>query len=181
MSAPFNHSARRYVPLALALVVASATLAGCGVMSGAGNLISPYRHDVVQGNFVSKEQVAALRAGMSRQQVRDVLGAPLLASMFHADRWDYVFTLKRQNVESQQFRLAVFFKGDLLARFDGDAMPSESEFVDRLDGGRKGGKIPALEASEADLSKFPPAAPAVRQPPAATGPLSYPPLEPPAR
>ena len=181
MSAPFNHSARHYVPLALALVMVSATLAGCGALSGAGNLVSPYRHDVVQGNFVSKEQVEALRPGMSRLQVRDTLGTPLLASMFHADRWDYVFTLKRQNVEPQQFRLAVFFKGDLLERFEGDAMPSESEFVDRLAGGRKAGKVPVLEASEADLGKFPPAGPVVRPPPAAAGEVSYPTLETPAR
>jgi outer membrane protein assembly factor BamE len=47
---------------------------------------------VVQGNFVSREQVEFLKPGMTRQQVRDVLGTPLVASLFHADRWDYVFT-----------------------------------------------------------------------------------------
>ena len=54
----------------------------------------------MQGNFVSKEQVEALRPGMSRQQVRDILGTPLVTSVFHADRWDYVFTIKRQGVRA---------------------------------------------------------------------------------
>ena len=62
--------------------------------------ITPYKVEVVQGNFVSKEQVEALKPGMSRQQVRDILGTPLVTSVFHGDRWDYVFTLKRQGVRA---------------------------------------------------------------------------------
>jgi len=56
--------------------------------------MTPYRAEVVQGNFVSKEQLQALRPGMSRKQVREILGTPLIASVFHADRWDYAFTGK---------------------------------------------------------------------------------------
>ncbi|HMS27888.1 MAG TPA: outer membrane protein assembly factor BamE, partial [Burkholderiaceae bacterium] len=56
----------------------------------------PYKIDVAQGNFVSKEQISALKLGMPRAQVMDILGTPLLVSVFHADRWEYVFTLKRQ-------------------------------------------------------------------------------------
>jgi hypothetical protein len=65
------------------------------------NWITPYKIDVIQGNFVSKEQVEQLRPGMTRDQVKATLGTPLMASLFHADRWDYVFTLKRQGVEPQ--------------------------------------------------------------------------------
>ena len=98
---------------------------------------------------------------MSRMQVRDILGSPLVTSLFHADRWDYVFTLKRQHVEPQSYRLVLFFKGDQLERFEGDTMPSESEFVGRLDPGRrKMGKVPVLEATEDELKKFPPPPPA---------------------
>ena len=158
MPATSNHRARRKVPLALTVAVASATLAGCGAMDGAmgrvGSLVTPYRHEVVQGNFVSKEQVDALRPGMSRQQVRDTLGTPLLTSVFHADRWDYVFTLQRQNVGTQQFKLALFFKGDLLERFDGDTMPTETEFIAKMDVGRKIGRQPLLEVPEEVLKEF---------------------------
>ncbi len=85
----------------------------------------------MQGNFVSREQVQALQPGMGRQQVRDILGTPLVTSLFHADRWEYVFTLKRPGEDIQTRKLTVFFQGDTLARFEGDEMPSETEFVAR--------------------------------------------------
>ena len=129
--------------------------------------ITPYKVEVVQGNFVSKEQVEALKPGMSRQQVRDILGTPLVTSVFHADRWDYVFTIKRQGVQPQARKLAVFFKGNALERFEGDKMPSEAEFVATLDNKRKDAKIPVLEASEDSLKQFPGRPPAAAAQPAA--------------
>lgn len=168
--------------LALGLA-ACAAAAGCGTIDGmtqrfAGSL-APYKVEVVQGNFVSREQVEALKPGMSRTQVRDVLGTPLVTSVFHADRWDYVFTLKRQGVDPQARRLSVFFKGDVLERFEGDTMPSEADFVATLTNKRKGAKVPVLEASEESLRRVggtpaaqPTAAP--ERPPATV----YPPLEP---
>lgn len=171
-------------------VLACAVLAGCGSVNNAATrmvgLITPYKIDVVQGNFVSKEQVEALKPGMDRAQVRDVLGTPLLASVFHADRWDYVFTFKRQGLDPQSRKLTVFFKGDALERFEGDDMPSEAEFVAQLDVTRKSRKMPVLEASEDTLKQFPPppAKPATTdaaQAPAAPLPASYPPLEPTSR
>lgn len=115
------------------------------------NWITPYKIDVIQGNFVSREQVEQLQTGMTRDQVKAVLGTPLLSSLFHADRWDYVFTLKRQGVEPQSFKYTVFFKGDQLERFSGDSMPSEAEFISTLSNKRVLGKVPALQASEEQL------------------------------
>lgn len=115
------------------------------------NWITPYKVDVIQGNFISKEQVEQLRPGLTRDQVKAVLGTSLMASLFHADRWDYVFTLKRQGVEAQSFKYTVFFKGDQLERFEGDAMPSEAEFIAKLDSKRKLGEVPVLEATEEQL------------------------------
>jgi outer membrane protein assembly factor BamE len=158
---------------------------GCGVFDNAtqrvAGLVTPYKVEVVQGNFVSREQVEALKPGMSRTQVRDILGTPLVTSVFHANRWEYVFTLKRQGVPPQERKLTVFFNGDAMQRVEGDAMPSEAEFVATLDNKRKNAKIPPLEASEEALKRFAsdkpaaPAAPAAPLPPAAA---SYPPLEP---
>jgi outer membrane protein assembly factor BamE len=178
-------------------VLACVVLAACGSMksmtSGLGdskinpvNWITPYKIDIVQGNFVSKEQVELLKPGMPRVQVREVLGTPLLASVFHADRWDYVFTLKRQNTEPQALKLTVFFKNDVLDRFEGDAMPSETEFVSRLDSSRKLGKVPVLELSDEQLKaaekKSAPANPVPATPaPLAAPSASYPPLESPTR
>ncbi|MEP6823861.1 MAG: outer membrane protein assembly factor BamE, partial [Ramlibacter sp.] len=109
---------------AFTATLALAAVSGCGTFNSTterlAGAITPYKIEVVQGNFVSKEQVAALQPGMSRAQVRDVLGTALIADAFHKDRWDYVFTIKRQNVDPQQRRLALFFKDDSLLRFEGD-------------------------------------------------------------
>ncbi len=179
------------------LVLAVAVLLGlsaCGSLDSASGrlatMISPYKIDIVQGNFVSKEQAAVLRPGMSKLQVRDVLGTPLLVSLFHADRWDYVFTFKRQGAEPQARRFTVYFKGDTLERFEGDNLPTEAEFVASLDSGRRAlGKAPVLEATEESLSKFVPSDKTPAAPPAATAaakplpplPERYPPLEPSTR
>jgi outer membrane protein assembly factor BamE len=121
---------------------------------------------------------------MSRQQARDLLGTPLVTSVFHGDRWDYVFTLKRQGVEPQQRRLTLFFKGEALERFEGDPMPSEAEFVATLEHKKRLGKVPVLEASEERLKAIGKGnAPADPEPAAQPAPpaTNYPPLEPPAR
>ena len=163
-------------------VLLGASLAACGSLDGAtdrlANVVTPYKIDVVQGNFVSREQVEALQPGMGRQQVRDILGTPLVSSLFHDNRWDYVFTLKRPGAALQTRKLAVFFEGDRFTRAEGDDMPTESEFVATLGTGKAPRKAPPLQATDAQLARFPgrtmpPAAPAL---PAA--PVSYPPLEP---
>ena len=139
-----------------AALMAFSALGACSGFSGGSanpvNWITPYKIDVIQGNFVSKEQVEALKAGMTRGQVKDVLGTPLIASLFHADRWDYVFTLKRQGVEPQSYKYTTYFKGDLLERFEGDAMPSEADFIEKLDSKRRFSTVPLLEATQAQMS-----------------------------
>jgi outer membrane protein assembly factor BamE len=152
-------------------------LSGC---SSLPDIPKIYKADVVQGNFVSREQVQALRAGMPRQAVRDVLGTPLVTSLFHADRWDYAFTIRRQGTEPQQRRFSVFFKGDMLDRIEGDPLPTEAEFAAKLDTRRTTTKTPELKASEADLAKFPAkpvAAAETSQAATPVAPVSYPPLE----
>lgn len=169
------------------LALAGGLLAGCGSLNdatqGFAQRLTPYRVEVVQGNFISREQVEFLKPGMPRAQVKDVLGTPLITSVFHADRWDYVFTLRRQGVEPQSRRLTLFFKGDVLERFEGDTMPSEAEFVAKLDTRRKLGQVPVLQASEEALKNFAPKAPepqpgnAVITEQAPATPVVYPPLE----
>ena len=173
-------------PVMLAALVCG--LGACSSFDSAtrsmADAITLYKPEVVQGNFVSKEQVAQLQPGMTRLQVRDVLGTPLMASVFHGDRWDYVFTMKRQGVESQSFKYTVFFKNNLLERFEGDDMPSEAEFIAKLSNQRKLGKVPPLEATEAQLkaAEKTSAADAAATPPPADQPAlpqvtTYPPLE----
>ncbi|HYD76670.1 outer membrane protein assembly factor BamE [Ramlibacter sp.] len=168
------------------VVAACAALAACGTVDGVSHTIAsavtPYKVEVVQGNFVSKEQVDQLKPGMSRQQARELLGTPLVTSLFREDRWDYVFTLRRKGVEEQARRLTLWFRGDALDRFEGDPMPSEAEFVATIGAKPREARTPVLEASPEQLARAtskPAAAPAAPAP--ATPPTSYPPLEPAGR
>ena len=180
-SLTFRVSAQAMVALLL-----GASLAGCGSLTSSlsRDTFKPFVPEVVQGNFVSNEQRQALRPGMPRAQVRDILGTPLIASLFHANRWDYAFSIQRQGVAAQNFRLTVYFKGDVLEQVESDVLPSESEFAGRLVRPHSVGKIPNLQASEEELKKFAPATRAVAPaavPAPATVPRSYPPLEPAVR
>lgn len=179
----------RYSARTALVILACGVLASCSSMKGMStssanpvNWVTPYKIDVIQGNFISSEQVAALRTGMSRDQVKTILGTPLMASVFHADRWDYVFTLRRQGVEPQSMKYTVYFKDGQLERFGGDTMPSEGEFISRLNTKRQLGAVPQLEATPEQLAKAAEKAPAPKAvaetaAPAGAPPAVYPPLE----
>ena len=126
-------------------------------------IFRPYVPDIVQGNFVSSEQYSKLKLGMTREQVRQILGTPLLADYFHANRWDYVFEFKRNGqVVGKDRRVTVFFEGDKLVKFEGDALPTDVELVAEIDnyaktkrsfwdvatGSNKAPVIPALQQPE---------------------------------
>ncbi len=79
-----------------------------------------HRLDIQQGNVIEDEQVEKLKLGINKRQVRFIMGTPLITDPFHADRWDYVFTLqpgdKRKITEYQ--RLTVYFEGDILSKIE---------------------------------------------------------------
>lgn len=167
--------------MSLGMVACSSLKSATETLGSVGNIVTPYRIDIIQGNFVSREQAAAVSPGMPKTQVRDVLGTPLLMSVFHGDRWDYVFTLRRPGQPVQQRRLTAFFKGDLLERVEADELPSEAEFVSSLDTRKRAGRTPVLEASEESLKAFAERrkAAGAEALPAPVPPISnYPPLEP---
>lgn len=111
--------------------------------------LSPYRINIQQGNFVSREMVAQLKEGMrtkdgvTPEQVRFVLGTPLLTDVFHADRWDYVFRLKKGNGEVISSRVTVFFKDSRLVSIDGGMLPTEQEYLALI-----AGSAPASKSSK---------------------------------
>jgi outer membrane protein assembly factor BamE len=162
--------------LLLALVVT-----GLSCCSGVGNTFAgfsiPYKIDIVQGNVITREQLAQLQPGLPRAAVREILGTPLLTDVFHADRWDYSFTLRRQGAQEQNRKVTVFFKGDVVERTEADALPSEAEFVSTLRTTVKLGDKPPLEASEDKLRGFPAPKPVPALPAMTTAPVEYPPLE----
>jgi outer membrane protein assembly factor BamE len=96
------------------------------VTGWAPTFLGPYRPDVHQGNIITQEMVDQLRQGMTREQVRFMLGTPLLVSEFHKDRWDYVYYLNPLKGQVQNRRLTILFKDNKVERFVSDEMPSES-------------------------------------------------------
>ncbi len=162
----------------LTCLLSACTLPRINLATATGGVL--YIPEVVQGNFVSREQKEYLKPGLSRQQVKEILGTPLVSSIFHEQRWDYVFTIKRQGVPPQNFSLSVWFKGDALDRVTGDELPSETEFVTQLVAKKSGLRVPELEAKDEDLRKYPVPVRKVEPAttPAAPLPSTYPPLEP---
>jgi len=107
----------------VAALVATSVLAGCSFDSIVG-VVDPYRIDVRQGNYVDQEMVSQLRRGMTRDQVRFVMGSPLVVDMFREDRWEYVYRFRPGRGDVQQRVISVLFVDDLLDRVEGDVQPA---------------------------------------------------------
>lgn len=173
---------RRPAPLLLAVLLPLVPLAGCESLQSTDGLlgvITPYRIDIVQGNVVTKEQLALLKPGMSRAQVRDILGTPLLTDPFHADRWDYIFTIRRRGTDEQRRSVVIRFEGEAIKTIDAPELPSEREFIAGI-APRRDVKVPALELTEAQRAALPPprrTTPGTAAPEPAGPARSYPPLE----
>jgi outer membrane protein assembly factor BamE len=111
------------------LFLAVAILVGCRQNSELPAVISPYRIDIQQGNVVTQEMLAKLKAGMTRAQVRFALGSPLVVDTFHSDRWDYIYSYQRQGKDVERRRITVIFDEDKLIRIDGDVLPVDSTLI----------------------------------------------------
>ncbi len=169
------------LPVVGPLIVAAA-LSGCASLQNTDSflgLITPYRIDIVQGNVVTKEQALLLKPGLSRSQVRDLVGSPMVTDLFHAQRWDYIFTIRRPGTPAQRRSVVVLFEGDLVKEVQAPELPSEREFVAAIGPKPGSAKPPVLELTE-DQRKALPVPPAREEPQAAPlGPArEYPPLEP---
>ena len=112
-------------PTLLSALVAASLLAGCSFDSIVSK-VNPYKIDVRQGNYVDQEMVAQLKKGMTREQVRFVLGTPLVVDVFRSDRWDYVYRFKPGQAEPQQRVISVFFVDDRLDRVEGDVQAGDA-------------------------------------------------------
>ena len=82
-----------------------------------------HKIDIEQGNYVTQDVVGKLKPGMTRAQVKMLLGTPLLTDIFHSDRWDYYFDNAVGGKPVAHKHLAVYFKDDKLERWVGDANP----------------------------------------------------------
>lgn len=173
-------------PLAHAVVGAVVVaLSGCASQfQGADKVFgvfTPYRMDIVQGNVVTKELLESVQVGMTRQQVRDRLGTPTVTDLFHADRWDYPFLIRRQGTAHQNRSIVLHFEGDKLLRIVAPELPTEREFVAAISQDHKKFEPRKLELTEAERAALPLPPPRAASAAEASGPVrSYPPLESPS-
>jgi outer membrane protein assembly factor BamE len=132
-AARFGGGARRAACAGI-IACAVAMLGGCetlGTYMPAIEQLGIYKLDINQGNFLAQDQVDRLRVGQTPQQVRSILGTPLIMSPFRPDRWDYVYEFKRQGKPLEQRNFAVYFVDAKLARWEGDEMPLSMAAVNR--------------------------------------------------
>jgi len=102
------------------LLAVPLALGACG--APVPQVVKPYRIDIQQGNYISQEMVAQLKPGMSKEQVRFILGTPLVTDIFHADRWDYVYYREMPGGKRKQRAISVHFEDGKLARVSGDVV-----------------------------------------------------------
>lgn len=119
----------------LAVCAAIVAVSGCS-STAMTEWIDPYRIDVRQGNYVDQDMVAQLRKGMTRDQVRFVLGSPLLVDTFRNDRWDYVYRFTPGKGEPEQRSISVYFDNDVLARVEGQLGEAGAEGSEPARGAR---------------------------------------------
>ena len=99
------------------------------VLSACSNLEFPwvYRINIDQGNIITQEMVDQLKPGLTRDQVKFVMGSPLVVDPFQPDRWDYIYTLRKGDGSRKREQLSVFFKDDVLVSLSGDFLPASAK------------------------------------------------------
>jgi outer membrane protein assembly factor BamE len=136
------HRAARRLPLA-ALAVAVSLVAGCATIETYAPTLRSYgvyKIDINQGNFLSQDMVDKLKVGQSRQQVRTILGTPLVVTLFRDDRWDYLYEFTRQGRVVEHRAFTVYFVEDKLARWEGDELPTSTAELNREAAARTAGE-----------------------------------------
>ncbi|MCG8293389.1 MULTISPECIES: outer membrane protein assembly factor BamE [Pseudomonas] len=116
------------------LLLTSFTLVGLLALAGC-SFPGVYKIDIQQGNVVTQDMIDQLRPGMTRRQVRFIMGNPLIQDTFHTNRWDYLYSLQPGGGQRQQERMSIFFnESDQLVSLSGDFMPGVSRDQEILGG-----------------------------------------------
>lgn len=123
----FRHILRlRGTVRAAVLVLAVLAAGGCATADKyvpSWRSFGVYKIDINQGNYLSQDTVDKLKVGMTQQQVRQLLGTPLVNSPFRPDRWDYVYEYTRQGKIVEHRNFTVHFADSKVTRWEGDEMP----------------------------------------------------------
>jgi outer membrane protein assembly factor BamE len=117
----------RAVPRLVVAAVLVALAGGCATADRylpSWRSFGVYKIDINQGNYLSQDMVDRLKPGMTQQQVRQILGTPLIDSPFRPDRWDYVYEYTRHGQVLEHRKFTVYFADGKLTRWEGDALPA---------------------------------------------------------
>jgi len=137
------------------LLLTSLTFVGLLALAGC-SFPGVYKIDIQQGNVVTQDMIDQLRPGMTRRQVRFIMGNPLLQDTFNTNRWDYLYTLQPGGGQRQQERMSVFFNdSDQLVNLSGDFMPGVSKDQAILEGSGDTTVTPADENGQPQPAEQP--------------------------
>ncbi|MEH6649140.1 MAG: outer membrane protein assembly factor BamE [Motiliproteus sp.] len=103
------------------LLLTLSSLGGCSYFPGV------HKIDIQQGNLVTQDMIDKLKPGMNRNQVRYLMGSPMVTDTFSQDRWDYFHSFRPGGEDTEQKRLTLFFKDDKLTHFSGDYYPGAND------------------------------------------------------
>jgi outer membrane protein assembly factor BamE len=104
------------------LTAVSILLASCSHLSAPTvPLLTPYKIEIRQGNLIAPEAREKIQFGMTRDEVRAILGTPSITDAFHANRWDYVYLFEQQGKLTERRNLTLYFDGDKLVRIEDGA------------------------------------------------------------
>lgn len=86
-----------------------------------------HKIDIQQGNVITEEQLSQVKPGMDRNQIRQLIGTPMLTDPFHTNRWDYYYSMKPGRKETVSYRATLFFSNDRLLRIVRDGPIPEKD------------------------------------------------------
>lgn len=88
--------------------------------------IKPYKMEIQQGNVVTSKMLLQLKPGMTKSQVRYIMGTPLIQDSFHGNRWDYFYQMHEDGRVTEQRLVYLTFKNALLDKVSGDVVPQSA-------------------------------------------------------
>lgn len=141
------------------LIVLSMLLSSCSYLHTP--VLSPYKMEIRQGNFVTAEMRDELKLGMTKAQVRYVLGTPMISDAFHGNRWDYAYRLAQRGEVVEKQHLALYFEGDNLVRVEEGGKPLQ---LGSMSDSAPVAPKPAAQATAGNPAVQTPVAPAAAKP-----------------
>ncbi len=140
----------KVIKMRIFLLVLSLLLTAC---SSSLPSIKPYKMPIQQGNLVTSKMMMQLKPGMTKTQVRFVMGTPLITDSFHKDQWDYFYQMEKDGSIIEKRRVILMFEKDLLAKVKGDVVPASASEDNSNEGRREALPVKNNESNQPPAQK----------------------------